>query len=78
MLILYETETCPYCALVRNKLSALGLEYESRNTKGNSEYRDELINRGGKNQVPYFVDTSAGVEMYESMDIINYLEKNYA
>ncbi len=32
--------------------------------------------RGGKAQFPYLVDPNTGVEMYESLDIIDYLFDN--
>jgi glutathione S-transferase len=37
----------------------------------------ELIARGGKNLVPYLVDTSKDVEMYESDAIVAHLQTNY-
>lgn len=40
--------------------------------------RDELLAKGGKLQVPFLVDEAHGVAMYESLDIIGYLQKTYA
>ena len=37
----------------------------------------ELIARGGKQQVPYLVDDETNVEMYESADIVKYLNDTY-
>jgi glutathione S-transferase len=34
---------------------------------------DELIEHGGKRQVPYLIDSERGTAMYESGDIIAYL-----
>ena len=48
-------------------------ELRDRSKKNN---REELIIRGGKPQVPYFIDTETGVEMYESEDIIEYIQAN--
>jgi glutaredoxin 2 len=39
--------------------------------------RKELIKLGGKEQVPFLVDTEKNVKMYESEDIINYVRENY-
>ncbi len=39
---------------------------------------DELIERGGKAQFPYFVDVEEGIEMYDADDIIDYLEQKYS
>ena len=33
--------------------------------------------RSGKMQVPYLVDPNAGTEMFESADILAYLEETY-
>jgi glutathione S-transferase len=56
---------------------ALGVTFEEKNISDDAVVT-ELIARGGKRQVPYLVDTDRGVEMYESADIIAYLEANYA
>lgn len=37
----------------------------------------ELIEKGGKRQVPYLVDDAHGVAMYESDAIIDYLHETY-
>ncbi len=63
---------CPYCAKVKrylseNKIKAIFVNID----KGNN--REELIGRGGKSQVPYLIDNQAGVEMYESEEILGYL-----
>ena len=39
------------------------------------EYLDELMEKGGKRQVPFLVDEENGVSMYESDDICRYLEE---
>ena len=76
MFILYLQSGCPYCAIVVEAFDALGLPFESRNIE-NEAYRKELLSRGGKIQVPYFVDTLRNIEMYESADIVKYIQKNY-
>lgn len=35
----------------------------------------ELLDKGGKQQVPFLVDTERGVSMYESSDIIDHLRE---
>ena len=40
--------------------------------------REAFIERSGKMMVPYLVDPNTGVEMFESADIIRYLEETYA
>lgn len=76
MLTLYVKTGCPYCAMVIHKLDELGLDFEEKNV-GDPGIAEELIARGGKRQMPYLVDTDAGVEMYESTDICDHLEQRY-
>jgi glutathione S-transferase len=70
-------EGSPYCRKVRETLSELDLEYIVRNVPKGSPKRAELKKRGGKVQVPYLIDPNSKVEMYESDDIVAYLEKQY-
>ncbi len=76
MLTLYVKTGCPFCAMVIHKLDELELEYEEKNI-AEQEIVDELIERGGKRQVPYLVDTDAELEMYESADIVKHLDTRY-
>ena len=76
MLTLYVKTGCPYCGVVLNKLEELGLKFEEKNVS-DPAVSEELVKRGGKRQMPYLVDSATGVEMYESKDIVEYLEKNY-
>lgn len=74
----YEFEGCPFCRLVRDALTALDLEamvYPC--PKGGQRFRPEVERRGGKAQFPYLVDPNTGTEMYESMEIVNYLYREY-
>lgn len=77
MLTLYVKTGCPYCAMVIHKLDELGLAYEEKNI-ADEQVAHELVERGGKRQVPYLVDTERNVEMYESADIVAYLDTTYA
>jgi glutaredoxin 3 len=76
MLTLYVKTGCPWCARVLQKLEELQLTPEFKNIADEGA-ADELIARGGKRQVPYLVDAENGTEMYESADIVAYLEKKY-
>ena len=75
---LYNMEGSPYCRKVREALSELDVEHVVRNVPKGSPKRAELARRGGKVQVPYLVDPNTGREMYESDDIVAYLERQYA
>lgn len=46
--------------------------------KGTGRNRKVLLEKTGKVQVPYLIDPNTGVEMYESADILAYLDKTYA
>jgi glutathione S-transferase len=76
-LILYEFEACPFCRRVRETLSMLDLDCEIRPCPKDGTFRKEVLERGGKETFPYFVDETTGKEMYESADIVNYLYKTY-
>ena len=79
MLELYQKESCPYCQKVRHKMTALDLDFISRNVSGGNSKKAEMLTKlGGMVQVPFLVDTDKGVSMYESDDINNYLEENYS
>ncbi len=73
---LYIYETCPYCINVRNTLKELGYEEGKdiilldANTEENAK---ELIELGGKLQVPFLIDGET--MMYESSDIMEYLRE---
>lgn len=83
MLELYQAEECPYSKTVREKMQALGLSYIAHNprTRG-GEVRDEqaheeLLERGGKDQIPLLVDPERDESLYESDQIVEYLEEHY-
>ncbi len=77
-LILYEFEACPFCRNVREALTALDLEVEIRPCpKGGNRFRDELKQKTGRTQFPYFEDPNTGAAMFESNDIIAYLYQHY-
>ncbi len=75
MPILYVKPGCPFCAKVLAFAQENGVQFEQRDIINGIGVAEELVQRGGKRQVPYLVDTEAGVEMYESDDIISYLER---
>lgn len=76
MITLYAKPTCPFCAIVRDKLSALNLEFTELDIN-DPEHADALVKRGGKRMVPYLIDDAHNIEMYESGDIANYLDATY-
>ena len=73
MLFLYMLDECPYCQKVKTHLEEKEIVYKSMNIKDPVNL-DELLVLGGEHQVPFLVDTEKNVKMYESDDIISYLE----
>ncbi len=73
-LILYVKTGCPWAKRVLDFADQNGITFELRNI-ADPGVADELIERGGKRQVPYLVDVKNAVEMYESADIVEYLKK---
>ena len=77
-LSLYQLPACPFCVKVRRDIKRNGLNIEVRNINGKNNFREELINEGGKPKVPCLkiADGNGKFEwLYESNDIISYLQK---
>jgi glutathione S-transferase len=77
LLELWNFEVSPYCRKVREALHELNLDARIHNVAKRSVKRPELVARGGKMQVPYLADPNTGTEMYESDDIVAYLQRTY-
>lgn len=76
MLTMYYKPTCPFCRRVMAVTDRLGVEVEMKDVNDDT-IAAELIEKGGKRQVPYLIDTDQAVEMYESDDIVAHLQKHY-
>ena len=79
-LALYEFYNCPFCARVRMVMDQLGVDIERRDILQDPQYRDQLIEGGGRRTVPCLrIEHADGaVEwMYESGRIIEYLQDLY-
>lgn len=63
--------------MVLKKLEEDAIPFEEKNI-ADDNILQELIEKGGKKQVPYLIDGSRGVAMYESADIVNYLGEHYS
>jgi glutathione S-transferase len=74
---LYSFEASPFCRIVRERLSVLELPYLLHNVAKGSPSRDAFINRSGKMQVPYLIDPNTQSAMFESADIVAYLDREY-
>jgi len=91
MLTIYVKTGCPYCAAVLHKVEELGIEVDLKNIS-DPEVASDLIEKGGKRQVPYIIDEEHklsvpctpcmidkdnDVSLYESADIVSYLDREY-
>ena len=76
-LTLFVKTGCPWCKRVTDFADAHGITFTTIKEKHEPGVLDELLRRGGVSQFPYLVDETAGVEMYESADIIEYLKTVY-
>ena len=74
MLDLFILETCPYCQKVIEFLDKEHMKYNKIDIL-NKDSENSLIQIGGKRQVPFLVDTERNIQMYESDDIIEYLDE---
>ena len=73
MLLLYKMEGCPYCEKVLKHLEEKSLQFKSLDI-ADPVNLDELIHLGEKEQVPFLVDTDHNAKMYESDEIIQYVD----
>lgn len=77
---IYEYRACPFCMKTRRALRRLSLKIELRDALNNPEHKKDLLEKGGKTQVPCLrIISEDGNDrwMYESRDIINFLEEKY-
>lgn len=74
---LWSFEASPYCRLVRETLCALEIPYLLHNVAKGSPARDAFVRLSGRMQVPWLRDPNTGVGMFESADIVDYLERTY-
>jgi glutathione S-transferase len=75
---LWSFEASPFCRIVREELTSLELPYRLHNVAKGSPSRDAFVRRSGKMQVPFLVDPNTGAAMFESADIVRYLNETYA
>ena len=80
-LALYHFKTCPFCIKVRHEMARLSLPLSLRDAQHNAEYRADLLQGGGKIQTPCLriADEQGRIQwLYESGDIIKYLQQRFA
>ncbi len=80
-LVLYHFKTCPFCVKVRHEMARLSLPVELRDAQHDAVHREDLLKGGGKVQAPCLrITDEHGREnwLYESGDIISYLQQRFA
>lgn len=78
-LSLYQFHACPFCVKTRRVMHRLNLPIELRDAQKNPQHRSDLETQGGAIKVPC-LRIDAGEEttwMYESSEIIAYLEQRF-
>ena len=77
---LYHFRLCPFCVKTRRTILRLGLNIETRDARYNPQWNRELIDQGGRYQVPcllQFEDDGSEQWMYGSDEIIQYLDRRF-
>ncbi|MGS0942790.1 glutaredoxin [Pseudomonas luteola] len=79
-LALYQFQACPFCVKTRRAMHKLNLPIALRDVKKDPEHREALLAGGGRIKVPCLRIEEDGrtAWMYESNDIIAYLNKRFA
>ncbi len=75
MLELFSMDSCPYCRKVKEFFKTHNIQYTERDVT-NPEYAAELMKLGGKAQVPFLAVKDKNVFIYNSDDIIKYVQEN--
>ena len=80
ILKLYQFYACPFCVKTRRAIKRLNLKVETRDAQTAGKFRKELEISGGKIKVPCLKLEGAGEAtwMYESNDIIKYLDERFS
>jgi glutathione S-transferase len=75
---LWAYEASPFCKIVRERMVELEIPHIQRTCARGSTKRQELFDKTGTFQVPYIEDPNTGVNLFESSDILAYLDDKYA
>mgnify|MGYP002151876298 CR=1 FL=1 len=79
-LTLYQYKACPFCVKVRRSMKRQSLPIETRDAKRSPAAKEELLAGGGRLKVPCLkIEDESGQTnwLYESKDIISYLEERF-
>ncbi|MEK7582001.1 MAG: glutathione S-transferase N-terminal domain-containing protein [Patescibacteria group bacterium] len=73
MITLYTQPISPCCEKVKTRIDELAISYTEKSIEDENNL-NELIQKCGKRQVPYLVDSEHDVSVYGEESIIDYLE----
>ena len=80
-MVLYHFKQCPFCVKTRRQIYRLALNIENRDARNDPKWNQELINDGGKYQVPCLkitADDGSVQWLYESTEINQYLDEKFS
>ena len=79
-LSLYQFYACPFCVRTRRTIHRLNVPIALRDAQQDQAHREELLSGGGKIKVPCLrIDENGETRwLYESADIIKYLDQRFA
>ncbi len=72
---LYNIDGCGYCAMVKDALTQMNLQYEKIDVPLSHEQRKEVYDISGQTTVPVLVD--GDIILDDENEIIDYLKKTY-
>jgi len=73
---LYNIDGCGYCAMVRNVLTQMDIDYEKIDVPWSHSERKEVYEVSGQTAVPVLVD--GDTILADEYEIIDYLKKTYS
>jgi len=76
MITLYINPQCPFCIKTVEVAKELDVPLTLKDVH-DPVFSTELVELGGKKQMPFMVDDEHEVSMYESTDIMKYLQDTY-
>ncbi|WP_339516780.1 glutaredoxin family protein [Pseudomonas sp. RL_15y_Pfl2_60] len=79
-LSLYQFRACPFCVKTRRTLHKLNVPMQLRDAKNDAQARSDLLEQGGKIQVPCLriEENGQSTWLYESKAIASYLQDRFA
>jgi len=75
---LWSYEASPYSRMVRERLGELGIPYVCHNLARRSPRRALFVAQFGRAQFPMLLDPNTNTTLFESVEIIRYLDEQYA